>query len=431
MVLSLVGMVMLTGCTNGNNQTTPTVTPTSSEVVLIWWNQFEPQANVQPLIDAYTAQHPNVKIQYVEKGVTNGVDGYKAELDSTLTDSDPLNTPDIFAIQNNWSGFYEKYISMAPVSAIAESDLGDFYPTVKSDFFRDGAVEAVPLYLDTLALIYNKDKLINKGYTLPADQWSNLQIQAGIGKLTEVTSNNKISSAGFSAALSSNTEFNFELFNLLLMQNGVNMTDSNGLNATFATGSDAAKTSGALTFYRSFTSGSTQSWDVNQKKDIAAFLENHLAVYAAPSWRLIDVINYNQKYSLQLKIGTAQMPQLSGTDPVYYATYWGQTVSKDSSKAATAWDFIKFITQAEQLRLLNTTVTNNGRPIGILYPRASMASEITNPLLKPYVDSLAKAKIWNMNDGYTMKKDFDKFFTENSTDLTQLQSQATSVLQSK
>ncbi|KXK26504.1 MAG: Bacterial extracellular solute-binding protein [candidate division WS6 bacterium OLB20] len=412
---AVVLAVTLAACTGGGNQqVNPTPTPGGSteETILIWWNLFEPEENVRPLIDAYENLHPNVTIQYDQRGVRNGVEGYRSELDVVLNDNNALSTPDIFTVHNSWMTVYEKYVSPAPSNTFTPADLQDFYPVVTSDFAYNDRLLAIPVYMDALAIIYNKAKLQEALYTFPSDDWLEFSTQAK--NLTRRDANNRIISSGFSAVFPNNTEFNFDMFNLLLLQNGVQMTNGAG-TATFASDAQIGKADEALTFYRSFV-GSAGVWTEDQKIDIASFLEKKLAMYAAPSWRLIDVLEYNEEYNLGIDVGVAPVPQLgsiNNDEEIYWPTYWGQTVSKESSNTAVAWDFLQFITQAEQLKTLDQTVKANGRPIGILYPRISMAGEITNDpeaneLLGPYMQALANSRNWRIPDGDRVKAAFDQ-----------------------
>lgn len=420
-LLITIVLVTLSACSSNDNNNNNN-NNNNDNVVLIWWNLFESQENVQPLIDAYEAAHTNVTIQYSQKGLIDGVADYKNELDAVISDADPVNTPDIFTIHNTWTGRYKKFISPAPASVITTNDLTDFYQVYRDDFVSGQNIYGLPLSMDALAVIYNKDQLINAGYSIPSDEWSEFQLQAS--NLASKNQAGNITTGGFSARIVSNTEFYFELINLLFLQNGVDMLDNEG-NAIFASQSEA---SGALNFYNSFTQGTNKTWDADFKKDIAAFLEKDLAMYAAPSWRLINVLQYNTTYNLNIDVGVAPLPQLGGSEPIYYATYWGQTVSKDSSDTQVAWDFLKFITQAEQQRLFSNTVKQNGRPIGTLFVRQSMASELANdPYLNPYIVSLKNAKSWQMGDGYRVKALFDNAF-ENNLTLEQIQSGVNSIL---
>lgn len=417
--LSLLALIFLSACTSPDTgSVTPVPTSQPENTILIWWNLFEPYENVKPLIDAYTARNPNVTIQYDQRGVRNGVSGYRSELDTVLNDGNPLTTPDIFTIHNTWGRAYEDKISKAPTTIVSADTTGALYPVVLSDFAYDGVL-ALPLYVDALAIIYNKDKLLEGAYTFPSDDW--LEFSRMATNLTKYDNSNRMISGGFAAA-EGNTQFAAEMLNVFMIQNGVTMSDQNGV-AVFADPANKAKSEEALSTYKRFVSGSTVSWSASMKLDIASFLEKKLAMFAAPSWRLIDIINYNQEYNLGLNFGVAPLPQLgslSDTETKYWASYWGQTVSSDSRNSQIAWDFINFISQPEQLRLLDQTIKENGRPIGIIYPRQNMSGEVlsdqrSTELLGPYVQAMSRAVTWSMKDGDIMKDEFRKVLSGQAT----------------
>lgn len=417
LVILIILIVILVGRTPSTDK--------STQVSLIWWNLFEPEENIKPLIDEYTKNNPNIKIQYVQLG-QDSIANYKEKLLIDLNDKEVISSPDIFPISNNWLGSFENNIIKAPTSLFSSSEIDDFYPIVKSDFYKAGKVSALPLYLDGLALIYNKTRLKEAGLIVPNKYWSDFQIEAQ--KLTVRNSSSKITKPGFSALLFDNAEFSFDTLNLLLMQSGVKFYDQAGAIMELGSQSEADS---ALEFYNYFVNDSLSTWNKEQPKDIVSFLEGNLAMYIAPSWRIINILNYNTKYNLNLSIGVTSIPQLLGRDEVSWASYWGLTVSKDSQYSDEAWKFIKYLTQAEQLKKLNDTIIANGRPIGIIYPRKSMLSDIENdPYLGVYATSLLNAKSWDMYDYDEMKMAFKNALT-NDISVKSLDNAINSVISKK
>lgn len=415
-LLFLISTLFLTGCkkTDENNQ------QNGQQVTLIWWNLFESEENVKPLIDGFKTKYPNVVIQYKQQGVSDGVPAYRNLLDTTLNDQDAINDPDIFTLENTWVKKYSGNITTAPNDVISTEYMSDFYPVVREDFV-DTSVNAVPMYVDTLAVIYNKDKLIEGGYSVPDNEWSEFKTQAI--NLTKKDSANKIISAGFAAANGDNVQFNFDIFSLLMLQNGVDLSNPD----TFTSLESNSEFNDSVDFYRELGTG--LSWNQDQKLDVAAFLEGRLAMFVAPSWRLNDILIYNEEYNLNLDIGIAPIPQLAGTDATYWGTYWGQTVSKNSPNSKIAWEFIKYITEVDQLKTLDATVKENGRKVGIFYPRLSMAADISDDEnLKVYVQSMPFAKSWDMYDGFLVESEFNKFFLEGNTDVKSFQNKISQII---
>ena len=84
---------------------------------------------------------------------------------------------------------------------------------------------------------------------------------------------------------------------------------------------------------------------------------------------------------------------------------------------------VKYITETEQLKTLDSAVKESGRKVGIFFPRESMAGDISNDeYLKVYVQSMPFARSWQMYDGYLMEQEFNKYFNEGNADLTVLES---------
>lgn len=387
------------------------VVPSGSEtgqITLIWWNLFEPEANVTDLIKKYEADHEGVTIQYVQVG-KEGIDTYRKEIEANLLDDDITTSPDIFPIHNSWAERFRSLTVPSPSSVFAIGDLADFYPIIKNQFSADGNVYALPLYMDAMCIIYNKALLESKGYTAPALAWSDFKIQAQ--KLTDIRGD-EMRVAGFSAYYPSNSEFYFEVFNNLLMQNGIQMTNFEGESKI----ADDPNTASTINFYREFVSSGSLTWTKAMPKDIAAFLEGKLAMYPAPSWRLMDILNYNQKYNLGLKVGVANLPQLSNTSEVNYASYWGLGVSKDSQHSKEAWEFIRYMTEETQLLALNDKILENERPLGMIFPRLTLGSRnLQDEYLMPYTYALGTAASWEMYDGWLLKQEFTNSFGNNLT----------------
>ena len=413
----------LYGC-GETNTTTPTPTPApTQQIVLRWWGIYETQADVQPLINKYLAANPQVRnIEYIQKPINGNYGDYINTIDTAISDKDL--TPDIFMIHNTWAGKYANLVTKAPTDIINEAYFSDFYNVAKEDFFKGGAI-ALPEYMDAIAIIYDVNKLESIGYPKPSTQWPDFKTLAQ--KLTQKDSNGKITYGGFSAGFYDNVQFRFDMINLLMLVNSVTMTDTAGSSATFYRDENLDETNSAVQFYNDL--GNT-TWSKYMKKDIAAFLEGDLAMYAAPSWRLIDILNYKKQYSLNLNVGVAEVPQLSNHS-AYWADYWGYAVSKTSPQSTEAWKFIKFLDEQANLTLLNNTVVTNGRPIGIIYPRKSMNTDLVNDkYLGPYVAALDKADDWFMYDGYKMKNAFELALgsTNNINHLATLQATATTII---
>lgn len=416
------------GTNNGSNDGTGNNGGNSggtSDVTIEWWGAFLTSDNVKPLITKYEADNPGVKIAFSNQVIKQSeINGYQTKVKDVLSGSGD-DGPDIVMIDNGWAGMFQSELAPAPDNIITSSQVdNNFYKFVSTDFVVDGKVYGLPLWVDTFAFIYNKKIYDDASFVAPDSDWQKF-VDEQLPDLTKVE-NNKIKIAGFSGAETKNTEFWFEALNILLMQNKVDIVGIDG-KAKFADDPDAED---AVNFYKQFSNGNT-AWNDTFNLDVAAFLEGKLATYMAPSWRLNDIVRYNEAGSLNLNVGVSAIPQLStgSSDQANMAIYWANSVNKDSSDAEESWKFISFLTQPEQLELLNSTLKEqNATEIDVLYPRKDMASkQASDSYLGVYVNSLANAKSWRMRNKIAVKDEFAAILNSNE-DLTKTQEDVNKIL---
>ncbi len=412
-VLVLIAGIALTACTTGTNNNNQT-----QQVTLQWWGVFWDKDVVQPLIDEYQGLHTNVKIEYANRWQGGSWETaarlYQDNLDRVLKAGNQVEIPDIFMVQNTWTGNYENYTAEAPSSVIdANTVKTAFYPAVATDFAHGDKVKGLPLWMDTLAILYNKTLLAAAATSAPPANWVDFKSLA-IALTTR--SGGTITRGGFGAGTADNTSFAPELLNLLFLQNGVTMTDGAG-SPSFSTDADSQT---ALEFYKSFaTSGG--SWASGLSNDAAAFLQGDVAMIVAPSWRYHDILAFNKLYSLGLNIGVAPMPQLQGqaTPVINWATYWGNMVALNRPNAEESWKFVKWLSEAEQLKKLRTAEKPKREFFDFLYPRSDMQQELqADTYLRVYNGALATAQSWYMVDGLAVRESFKKLILNSSTSLS-------------
>jgi ABC-type glycerol-3-phosphate transport system substrate-binding protein len=80
--------------------------------------------------------------------------------------------PDVFMVHSSWLPKHFAKLLPAPAAAITGAAFDSLYPTVATqDFAPDGIVYALPLYIDTLTLFYNKDLFDSAGIAVPPKTW--------------------------------------------------------------------------------------------------------------------------------------------------------------------------------------------------------------------------------------------------------------------
>lgn len=426
-LLAFLYLLLTSGGNNQNNNNNGNLTGTdpNKNVVLQWWGVFMDPEVVQPLIDEYQELHPNVTIEYANKwplgmAYSEAAADYQSELNRVVGGGDPVQIPDIFMVQNSWAGDYMPHAQTSTTYTAAEfAEI--FYPAPNEDFVRNGGVYGVPMWMDTLAIIYNKDLLAQTDSSAtPPESW--VEFRNFAKTLTEKEGNNFIQS-GFAGGTPVNTTFSFELFNILMLQNGVEIVDEQGV-VVFSADPESV---GAFNFYKSFATGSNQTWSVDFKNEAAAFLEEDVAMITASSWRYRDILKYNEEYEIGLNIDEAPIPQLEGQTQefVNFASYWGNMVSNDRPNGAYAWEFLEWLNEPEQLRKLSDNVEEREGYFGLLYARQDMADDLkADSYLQEYNEALPFAETWFMVKGREVQELFIDLLNQANTstsDLAQLE----------
>jgi ABC-type glycerol-3-phosphate transport system substrate-binding protein len=403
-----------------------TATPVTVTTVRVW-GMWENKENYAPLIAEFERQNPTIKIDYVSREQESKVNQseYKKSLLARLT-TDTTTAPDIFLVNNNWTNEFAKYTTSIPDSVYTSTEYGNtFYSTFKSSFSNSsGQIVAIPYSFDGLGLFYNKTLLSAKGITTPAANWDQMKID--VEKLTSREANGNLIISGVSMGAMNNTAFGFDTLSLLMMQNGVSMTNLTGTQATF--GSDSNATA-AMNYYLEMRS-KYKTWSESGPNDVQLFAEGKLAMMLAPLWRAENI----KKNFPNLNFDIAATPTVLGADEIYLANYWGYSVSKYSTVQDASWKFLKFLSSKEGYTLLNQGIVSQ-RELGIVYPRRDMADMIaTQPYLGAFVKMAPYARTWQMYDRESVEKIFvDNVGTGNVTSgiLSTIASQVTAVLQKR
>jgi len=346
------------------------------KVELNYWRVFDGPDAFSEIIAKYNALHPFVKINYTKLRY----DEFEEKLiEAFATD----RGPDIFSIHNTWIRKYQDTGLIAPmppqITMAYPVEKGNLKKEVipelrttksitlkelKSKYFdavyddvviatdkskAEGRIYGMPLFIDTLAMYYNRDLFNNAGITTPSDYW-NREFQQNVKKLTKQNNKGQIIQSGVALGGAYNIERNSDILSVLMMQNGTKMMN-NGLvmfnqkseEKNYNPGSDA------LRFYIDFANPAKEiySWNETLENSMDLFVQNKLAMMFGYAYMLPDIRSRAPK----LNFGVAKLPQIEGnTQVVNFANYWVEVVSSKSKNTDTAWDFVQFITKAEQAK---------------------------------------------------------------------------------
>lgn len=374
LVFAVINFVlpMLTG--NGG-------TGTGKEVTLTWWGLWEDQSVVAPLISEYQQKNPNVKINYVKQSQQD----YRERLTNAMAKG---TGPDIFRFHNSWVPMFKNELDLVPTSVMSGSAFQEaYYPVMVSDLALGTGFAGLPMEYDGLALYVNEELFNTAGKTVPTT-WDELR-QTAID-LTIKDENGTITQSGIPLGRTENVDHWPEILALMMMQNGVKMTNPTGENAETA-----------LAFFSIFSS-QDGVWDETLPTSTIAFSSGKAAMYIAPSWRVFEVKQQNP----ELKFKVYPVPQLpkedTGEPDMTYATYWVEGVWKRSKNKEAAWEFTKFLASKETLQKFYTSASKV-RAFGEPYPRRDMASLVSSdPLVSAFVNQAPNATSW-----YLQSRTFD------------------------
>lgn len=356
------------GCKTPDKKVQEYLKPTT----LNYWSVWNDNDAFTDIIADYKAQHPNININYRKFRY----DEYeKALLEAFAED----RGPDIFSLDVGLLRKYQTKISPMPkditmayqeikgtikkevVSKLVTKtspttrEIKEIFPdVVYKNVGIDDQVYGLPLALETLVMIYNKDILNNANIAEPPAKWE--AFQDAVQKMTHFDDKNKVIQAGTALGGAYNVERNFDIISILMMQNGAIMSNSNGI-ATFFSSTKGDYNPGmvALSFYTDFATADKKvySWNSTMPNSVDAFIAGQVGILFGYNYHLPTIRTKAPK----LSFGVAPIPQVNVARPTNYANYSVETVSKKSTHQNEAWDFIIFATtqQNEVKKYLDKT----------------------------------------------------------------------------
>lgn len=313
-------------------------------VTLQFWGVFDQKSVYDPMIRDFQAQNPNIKIVYR----TFAYEDYERSLLDALAAG---TGPDIFMMHNTWLPKHGDKITPLPGEfpeygpLMTLKDFQDqFVDVTAQDLIYNNNIYGLPLYVDTLALYYNKDLLNNAGITRPAQTWE--EFNSDVETITRLDGSGNITQSAAAIGTARNINRSTDILTNLMIQSGVRMTDAENTSATFSSSiNNTAVGEIALKFYTDFANPSvrTYTWNNAQHYSIDAFTEGRTAM----------MFNYSHQIpalkakAARLNFGIAPMPQILPSDSRTYANYWASTVSNQSKSPNDAWRFLIYLTSKE------------------------------------------------------------------------------------
>lgn len=338
-------------------------------ITINYWGLWETPAIMKPVIDAFEAANPGLKVNYQLQSQQD----YQDRLQTAIAGTTP---PDIARIHSTWLPLFINNLLPAPANTVSATEIQtNFYPVVGNSVLVNGQVFGVPMNLDGLVLFINTNILKQANLAAPTN-WVDLSTIAKTLTLRDQVTG-KITRAGVALGNTTNVRFWPDIVTLLILQRGLNPLQP----------SDKLIGTDVLPFYTSFA-GPGQFWDDTLPDSVVAFANEKVAVIIAPLWVVPEIQAINPGLSWQ----TAQIPQLPDAEPVNWASMWIETVPKNAPHPQEAWKFVSFLASAKAQQILFESAIKERNLAQVPANKAVAQIASQNPVDAALVPGLATAK---------------------------------------
>jgi len=413
--LTAVLLVISLGLAFTGLQCPPQKEGQEEEVTLQWWRvNFDDSKDIEDLAEGFKDIYPNTDITI--KTFTY------AEYEEALLDAISASTaeenkgPDIISIHDDWLPRWQSRLLAMPESndvfehmTIREYE-DTFVEVAASELTTENEIYAAPLYVDTLALFYNKDLLDAAGIPKAPENWD--EFAAAVKDLT-IQEAAEIIQSGAAMGTSTNINRSTDILEMLMLQNGTQMISDDKTQITF----DSAKIGDdgeplnpgliAATFYTDFANAqkSTYTWNLNQDYSIDAFVAGKTAMMFNYSFRQQTL----EEKSANLNYRIVPAPQVAENQAVTYPNYWAMSVSNKTKHPDHAWAFVEYMTGYDVAKAYMETTQ---RPPA----RRDLIAEVKDdPVLGMFAEQALSARSWWKPDNRQMEIIFAKMIDDINT----------------
>jgi len=390
--LVLVFILMLLGILPGFRK----AEPTAIQANLKMWGVGRDIGQWNDALSEFKKTYPNIQVAY--RGFDTQED-YEAALLEAFASG---RSPDIFMVANeSFPRFANKIIPFSS-GAISLAQVDQLFPqTVTQTFVQKGQIYALPLSIDSLALIYNKDMLNAASVPFPPTTWEEFK-NISPRLIKKDTKKNSTSTILIAASTLGGSEKNVknasDVLSTLMLQTGTKMVDPGFSSAAFS----SEQGRNALAFYAQFGDPANveYSWNDGMQYSIDAFSQEKVAMIFG---YLTDVNAIRSKNSF-LNFGVAPMPQpetsvVHATHPFYY----GLAVSIQTQQNDAAKQLLLALTTNPTIASMYLSVTNT--PPALL---SLINQNLNDPTMSVFARSALIARSWPKPDNRTVRDIFSR-----------------------
>lgn len=383
LVPAVIGLLIIGGLIFGISRLfgafAPKTTKTGETKVttINYWGLWESPDIMKPVIEAFQADNPNIKVNYQLQSYQD----YQDRLQTAMAGG---SSPDVARIHSTWLPIFITNLLPAPANTVSASEIQtNFYPVVGNTLIVSNQVFGVPMNLDGLVLFVNNDHLRQAGVTAPAT-WEDISGPNGVAqKLTlrdQVTG--KITRAGIALGTTTNVRFWPDIVTLMLIQGGANL-----LNFT------PADITGVLGPYTSFAAQG-KYWDETMPDSVVAFANGKVSIIFAPLWVIPEIQAINPSLSWQV----VPVPQLPDVSPINWVSMWTEVVPKNAPHPTEAWKFVSFLASARAQQLLFESAVRERGLAQVPANKAVAQLASQNPFASALIPGLPNAKTFYTAD---------------------------------
>ncbi len=369
-----------------------------AKVTLEFWGVFDERKDFDAIIKKFQGINHEARINYKQFSYED----YEKNLVDAMAAG---KGPDILLIHNSWLAKHENKLSPQPVpnKKNLEGFMGiadfknQFVDVVYNDLVIGDKIYAMPLYVDTLALYYNKDLLNSAGITRAPANWE--EFNQDVQLLTRLDKSGNVTQSGAAIGTARNINRSTDILMALMIQNGTIMTNSSNAGATFAKPVNSEQTGqNALQYYVDFANPlkKVYTWNDSQHYSIDAFVEGKVAM----------MFNYSHEVQVlkskapRLNVGVAPMPQASSLEAKNYSDYWAVAVALGSKNKTASWEFIDYMASRDGIsQYLAQTMRPSAR-------RDIIDLQRTDPILGVFAIQALSAKSWFQIDDIAIEHIF-------------------------
>jgi ABC-type glycerol-3-phosphate transport system substrate-binding protein len=304
---------------------------------------------------------------------------YKKELLESMAVS---KSPDIFMIPSTEIPAFANKINPLKKENVSFVSLQNLFPEiVVTDILFENKIYGLPLSIDTLALIYNRDLFSKEGITYPPRDWNEF---VDIGKkLTKYDESGNILQSGAALGKATNVENAPDILYAIVEQLGKRITQDKRADLT------NKEVISAFSFYTQFAmpTSSYYFWNDTFQNSLDDFAKNKVGMI----FGFQKSLNILREKNPFLNFALAEFPQISTTAPRFAtsAKYNIFTVSRQSKKYEVAWNVVYTMTTNEMLA--SSYLQKSKKPPALL---SLIEKSKDDPELSVFVKQALYAKSW-------------------------------------